>query len=187
MEPPDLALIERIAAGDQDAMRRLYERYRPRLQYFLWNRLRGDEALVEDALQEIFLKIWRFASSFRGQSSVTTWLFQIAYHQLLDARRKHGKDSPERVEQPAQEEMIAQGDVSLEDGVIDRLMLANALGQLSDKHREVIELVFFYGFTPDEVAHILAVAPGTIKSRISYARRALLLLLNEAATQEVQS
>ena len=74
----------------------------------------------------------------------------------------------------------------LENAVIDRITLANALRQLSDKHRDVLELVFYYGFAPDEVANILAVAPGTVKSRISYARRALLQLLNETSVREMQ-
>jgi RNA polymerase sigma-70 factor (ECF subfamily) len=77
--------------------------------------------------------------------------------------------------------------VSLENAVIDRITLANALRQLSDKHRDVLELVFYYGFAPNEVATILAVAPGTVKSRISYARRALLRLLNEMSVREMQS
>jgi DNA-directed RNA polymerase specialized sigma24 family protein len=49
-----------------------------------------------------------------------------------------------------------------------------------------LELVFYYGFSPDEVANILAIAPGTVKSRISYARRALLQLLNETSVREMQ-
>jgi RNA polymerase sigma-70 factor (ECF subfamily) len=76
--------------------------------------------------------------------------------------------------------------VSPENAVIDRITLASALRQLSDKHREVLELVFHYGFAPDEVANILAVAPGTVKSRISYARRALLQLLTETSMREMQ-
>jgi RNA polymerase sigma-70 factor, ECF subfamily len=191
MEPSDLALLEHIATGDQDAMYHLYERFHPRLERFLWNRLRGDRALVEDALQEIFLSVWRFAGSFRGQASVATWLFQIAYHQVSRLQRHRNElpiwDQASAEENLEQYEAMTQEAVSLEDAVIDRLMLAHVLRQLSDKHREVLEFVFLYGFTPDEVAAILAVAPGTVKSRISYARRALLRLLKEASAWEVQS
>jgi RNA polymerase sigma-70 factor (ECF subfamily) len=186
MELPDLELLERIAAGEQEAMDHFYERFYSRLHHFLRSRLRGDRALVEDALQEIFLNIWRSAGSFRNQSSVATWVFQIAHHQALRSLRRQGAsekwDHATTDEHPHQ----SRETVSLENAVIDRITLANALRQLSDKHREVLELVFYYGFAPDEVANILAIAPGTVKSRISYARRALLQLLNEASVREMQ-
>jgi RNA polymerase sigma-70 factor (ECF subfamily) len=179
-------LLERIAAGEQDAMHCLYERFYPRLQRFLWSRLHGDRALVEDALQEIFLNIWRSAGSFRSRSSVATWIFQIAYHQAIRSLRR--QEAGEKRDYPITDEhsSMSPKTASLEDVVIDRIMLANALRQLSERHREVLELVFYYGFAPDEVATILAVAPGTVKSRISYARRALLQLLNETSVREVQ-
>src|SRR5262249_2554579 len=146
----------------------------------------GDRALVEDALQEIFLNIWRSAGSFRNQSSVATWVFRIAHHQALRARRR--QDTSEQRDHGATDEHShrSRETGSRENAVIDRITLANALRQLSDKHRDVLELVFHYGFAPDEVANILAVAPGTVKSRISYARRALLQLLNETSVREMQ-
>jgi RNA polymerase sigma-70 factor (ECF subfamily) len=190
MEPPDLELLARIAAGEQEAMHHFYERYYPRLRHFLRGRLHGDSALVEDALQEIFLNIWRSAGSFRNQSSVATWVFQIAYHQALRSLRR--QDASAKRRQATTDEHVdlsrdtVSHTVSLEDVVVDRITLANALRQLSDKHRDVLEMVFYYGFAPDEVANILAVAPGTVKSRISYARRALLQLLNETSVREMQ-
>jgi len=87
MDPTDLELLVRIAAGEQEAMRHFYDRFSSRLYHFLRSRLHGDRALGEDALQEIFLNIWRSAGSFRNQSSVATWVFQIAYHQALRSLR----------------------------------------------------------------------------------------------------
>jgi len=187
MEPPDLELLERIAAGEPEAMHHFYERFYPRLYHFLRRRLHGNRALVEDALQEIFLNIWRSAGSFRNQSSVATWVFQIAHHQAL--RSLHRQDASEKRDHATTDEHshMSWETVSLENAVIDRITLENALRQLSEKHRDVLELVFYYGFAPDEVATILAVAPGTVKSRISYALRALLHLLNETPVREMQS
>lgn len=65
------------------------------------------------------------------------------------------------------------GRESHENDVVRRLTLAAALDQLSAKHREIFELVFQQGFTLEEVARILDIPPGTVKSRVSYARRAL--------------
>ena len=186
MEPPDLELLERIAAGEQEAMQHFYQRFYSRLHQYLRGRLHGDSALVEDALQEVFLNIWRSAGTFRNQSSVPTWVFRIAHHQALRSQRR--QDASEKRDHATTDEHfhLSRETVSLENAVIDRITLANALRQLSDKHRDVLELVFYYGFAPDEVANILAIAPGTVKSRISYARRALLQLLNETPVREMQ-
>jgi RNA polymerase sigma-70 factor (ECF subfamily) len=186
MEPPDLDLLERIAVGEQEAMHRFYERFSPPLYRFLQRKLQGDRTLVEDALQEIFLNIWRSAKTFRHQSSVATWVFRIAYHQALRSLRS--QKASEKREQAITDEHthLPQETVLLEDAVINRITLENMLNQLSEKHREVLELVFVYGFTPDEVATILAVALGTVKSRINYARRALLHLLSETSVREAQ-
>jgi RNA polymerase sigma-70 factor, ECF subfamily len=117
---------------------------------------------------------------------VATWVFRIAHHQALRSLRH--QDASEKREQAITDEhaQLSQETVLLEDAVIDRITLSNMLDQLSDKHREVVELVFVYGFTPDEVATILAVALGTVKSRINYARRALLHFLNETSAWEKQ-
>jgi RNA polymerase sigma-70 factor (ECF subfamily) len=69
--------------------------------------------------------------------------------------------------------------MSPEDAIVNRMALAEALRALSPKHREVLDLAFFQGFGPEEIAHILDVPAGTVKSRISYARRALQAQLAE--------
>jgi DNA-directed RNA polymerase specialized sigma24 family protein len=82
----DEALIRRIAAGDQSAMRALFARYRVALYRWLL-RLVDDEALAEDLLSEVFLDVWRrHAASFEARSSVSTWLFAIA-HATRHSRR----------------------------------------------------------------------------------------------------
>jgi RNA polymerase sigma-70 factor (ECF subfamily) len=187
MEPPDLDLLKRIATGEQEAMHDFYERFYSRLHHFLRSRLHGDRALTEDALQEVFLNIWRSAGSFRNQSTVATWVFRIAHHQAIRSLRRQGASEKGDHATADEHSHLSWETVSLEDAVIDRITLENALHQLSDKHREILELVFHYGFAPDEVANILAVAPGTVKSRISYARRALLQLLNETYVREMQA
>jgi RNA polymerase sigma-70 factor, ECF subfamily len=85
--PDDSTLIKRIASGQQDALSQLYSIYRPRLRRYLWHQLDANPAAVEDALQEVFLAVWRAAPSYRGEAQVATWLFQIAHYQVLHARR----------------------------------------------------------------------------------------------------
>jgi RNA polymerase sigma factor (sigma-70 family) len=83
----DEALIRRIAAGDQSAMRALFARYRVTLYRWLL-RLADDGTLAEDLLSEVFLDVWRQAASFESRSSVSTWLLAIARYKALSARRR---------------------------------------------------------------------------------------------------
>src|SRR6188472_4662345 len=83
----DELLIERIAQGDQLAMRTLFGRHRVALYRWLL-RLVGDEALAEDLLSEVFLDVWRQAAKFEARSSVSTWLLAIARYKALSARRR---------------------------------------------------------------------------------------------------
>ena len=83
----DETLIERIAGGDQLAMRTLFARHRVALYRWLL-RLVRDETVAEDLLSDVFLDVWRQAASFEGRASVSTWLLAIARHKALSARRR---------------------------------------------------------------------------------------------------
>ncbi len=179
----DRLLISRIARRDATALERLYALYRPRLWRYLLQQLDGDSGAVEDTLQEVFLAVWRAAGEFRGEATVTTWIFRIAHLQMAQRRRSTAR-RPEghlAVRGRADEEQEGRGDdtraefsqASHEEAVLDRLVLAAAFKRLAAKHREALELVYQQGFTYEEVAHILDVPVGTVKSRISNARRAL--------------
>lgn len=189
MARDDLALVALVAAGDEEALRELAYRYHAPLRRYLWRQLDGDARAVEEAVQDVFVGVWRGAASYRGEAKVATWLFQIARYLSVRARRNASRHAGLTPLEPEEGEG-AQADwlgVSCEDEVIDRLALADALRQLSAKHRETLELVFVFGFSPDEVARILDVPGGTVKSRISYARRALLLALSGAPAKEARS
>jgi RNA polymerase sigma-70 factor (ECF subfamily) len=176
--PDDSTLIGRIACGQQDALSQLYTIYRPRLRRYLWHQLNGNEAAVEDVLQEVFLAVWRSAPSYRGEAQVATWLFQIAHYQVLHLRRDRGRHPNGQLPDDGAggrdgDWEATESHDSLEDSVLDRLTLEDALSQLRPAHREALELVFLQGFSQAEVSQILGVPPGTVKSRLSYARRAL--------------
>jgi RNA polymerase sigma-70 factor (ECF subfamily) len=180
-------LLAQIATGDEDALRQLYTRLRPALRRYLWHQLDGDAIAVEEALQDTFFAVWRSASSFRGEAKVATWVYQIARYQSLHARRRTARVSAVTSYGPADEEgdeERASAAPSCEDEVVDRLTLSAALRQISRKHREALELVFAHGFTLEEAAAILDVPVGTVKSRVSYARRALLRELEAQALED---
>src|SRR6266516_1200025 len=82
----DESLVQRIAAGDQLAMRALFARHQVRLYRFL-ARIVRNETLAEDLVSDVFLDVWRQAASFEARSSVSTWLLAIARYKALSARR----------------------------------------------------------------------------------------------------
>ena len=179
MQADERALLAAMARGDQAALRQLYALYRPPLRRYFWQQLDGDEPAVEDALQEVFLAAWRAAGGFRGDARVSTWLYRIAHYHVLHLRRdtarrpeghlvalaRDDEDGPDWPDEPSRG--------AHDDEVLDRLTLEEALSRLSTRHREALELVFQHGFALDEAAQILDVPLGTVKSRISYARKAL--------------
>src|SRR5260370_39675312 len=154
MMSDDERLIGRIAEGDEEALGQLYASYRVRLWQYLWPRLNGDGQRVEEVLQDVFLAVWRQARAFRGQARASTWLFRIARNRASNAMR-------DRARQPeGYAEALASGDdgseggayehasmTSHEDAVLDRVALAEGLARLSPKHREVLDLFFYHGFT----------------------------------------
>lgn len=176
----DRLLLARIAGGDEDALHQLYQSYAPRLTRYLWHQLDGDPEAVEEALQEVFIAIWRTAAGFRGEAKVATWVYQIAHNTAVSARRHYARQTTAQVPIPELDESseIAEFVPACDDAVLDRLMLDDALRQLSAKHREVLRLVVQQGFALDEVGRMLDIPTGTVKSRLSYARRALLRTLS---------
>jgi len=180
----DHDLLIAVAGGDAEALHQLYLRYHPRLWRYLWFQLGDDAMLVEEVMQDVFVAIWRAASRYRGTAQVATWIFRIARYTMLNARRDQARQVDRQF--PSSEDLDADqpsatlAPISPEDAVIDRLMLAEALHQLSPKHQEVLELLFYHGFTPAETAEILEVPAGTVRSRLSYARRELQRILNAA-------
>ena len=168
MDTDEQHLVHQVALGDQLAMAQLYAIYRPRLWRYLWHQMPGRTSEVDDVLQEIFLGVWRSAVTYRGQAKVSTWIFQIAHNQVV----RHRAQDP-FAWQAERDDDDEPTSVSLEDEVAARIDIDNALAHLSPKHREVLQLIVVHGFSTEEVAVILHIPGGTVKSRISYARRAL--------------
>ena len=188
-------LLAQVATGDEAALHQLYLAYRPRLRRYLWHQLDGDESSVEEALQDVFLAAWRTASGYRGEARVSTWLYQIAHNVALSARRRLARrpnslrlnapvDGDGEYRDAADDSDLSTG--AFDDTLLDRLTLGEALDRLSPRHREALALVFQHGFSLHEAAQILDVPIGTVKSRISYARKALLRHLMETLGEGVR-
>jgi RNA polymerase sigma-70 factor (ECF subfamily) len=171
----DDALIEGIAARDRSSMKVLYARHNVRVYRFIM-RFVGNEAIAEELVNEVFLHAWRNAGKFEGRSQVSTWLLAVARHEALSVLRRRSAesldpDAAESVEDPADNA----------EAIVDQIkinsILRNCLAQLSPLHREIIDLVYYHGRTVGDAAAILGVAPGTVKTRMFYARQRLAELL----------
>jgi RNA polymerase sigma-70 factor, ECF subfamily len=167
----DEMLIERIAKGDQLAMRTLFGRHQVALYRWLL-RLVRDEALAEDLLSDVFLDVWRQAATFEARSSVSTWLLAIARYKALSARRRRTDAELDdkvagTVADPADNpEVVLQKKHRA-------VQLRQSLARLSPEHGEVIDLVYYHDKSVREVAEIVGVAEATVKTRMFYARRKL--------------
>ena len=171
----DEVLIRRIANGDQLAMRTLFSRHR--LAIYRWLlRLVHDEALADDLLSDVFLDVWRKATSFERRSSVSTWLLAIARHKALSARRRRTEvelnaQLASTVADPADNPELVLQKKNREE------LLRHSLARLSPEHGEVIDLTYYHGKSIKEIADIIGINEATVKSRAFYARKKLAQLV----------
>jgi RNA polymerase sigma-70 factor (ECF subfamily) len=173
----DLALLERIANGDRNALRQLYSTYYHPLLRFIY-RITGRLDLAQEGVNDVMLVVWRNGRSFGGRSSVSTWIMGIAYRKalkLLAASRRWTS----RFSGVPFDELIERSDALAEqsdDGEL-RDLLDTALRHLSAEHRAVVELTYFYGCSYEEIAAIAACPVNTVKTRMFHARAKLKKLL----------
>ena len=174
----DDVLIERIANGDQLAMRTLYARHRVAIYRWLL-RLVGDETSAEDLLSDVFLDVWRKATYFQGRSSVSTWLLAIARHKALSARRRRADGELDNALAPMLVDPADNPELVLQKKSRENL-LRHCLAQLSPQHSEVIDLAYYHGKSIKEIAAIVGINEATVKSRAFYARKKLAQLVATA-------
>jgi RNA polymerase sigma-70 factor (ECF subfamily) len=166
----DEILVQQIAAGSKPAMQALFARHRTYVYRWLL-RFVSNKTLAEDLLSEVFLDVWRQAGRFQCRSSVSTWLMSIARHKALSARRRRTDaeldEKIEAIPDPANDPEVALQEKDRAE------LLRRALIRLSPQHRQVVDLVYYYEKSVDEVALILDVPPATVKTRMFYARKKL--------------
>ena len=118
----------------------------------------------------MFLDVWRQADRFQGRSSVSTWLLAIARFKALSARRIRKDVELDETIEATVADPADNPEVMLENKNREELVRA-ALNNLSPEHKEVIDLVYYHEKSVDECAQIIGVPPGTVKTRMFYARK----------------
>ncbi len=146
---------------DKDAWRELYERHHLRLYRFLLRFLNGNEKLAEDITQDVFLKVYDKSNQFNPTFAFSTWLFNMAINQAKNELKKSNRtssDIPDHQHNTTPEDLL---DKNLKRQKIDELLL-----KLSEDHRKTYILRYQQGFSTKEVAEILEISEGTVKSRL---------------------
>jgi RNA polymerase sigma-70 factor, ECF subfamily len=159
----DAELLARIAEGRIDALKALHERHAPWLAARLSRRV-ADMAMVEEAVQDTFVVVWRKAGTYRGEGGVGAWLWAIAIRKLVDRIRAYRLPALERpaIVRSAEEEVlagIAYGDVG------------KAMGRLSPELLAVVQARILDGLSTREAAHLLGIPTGTVKTRLMRAKQ----------------
>lgn len=167
-------LVLRAQAGRETAFARLYERYETRLLYYL-RRLTGSAEAAEDAFQETWLKAHRGLRRLESPEAFRSWLYRIGRNAALDAVRRRGREIP--LDDPRARDAVDEwSGGSEEDDALDALDASAvhiALDRISPLHREALALRFLEGLSYGEIAAVVGVPVGTIRSRLHHGRRAL--------------
>ncbi len=181
---PDYRLMRRVAIGEEDAIAELYNRFGA-LVFRLSVQFLSNNAEAEDAVQEIFVRLWKTADRFDPRKAkLVTWVMLITRRHLIDRIRK-------KTVRPKQKEFTEHHEVSATESPIPsnivlherNAQLWEALKSLSEIQRTVIERAYFQGFTLREVSLQLDTPLGTVKSALSRG----LLRLRERGMKDVSS
>jgi RNA polymerase sigma factor (sigma-70 family) len=168
-------LIARIASGDRDALTELYHRERQPLFAYIVH-LTANVEIAEEVLQDTFVAVWKSAGDFAGRSRARTWLIGIARRQAHNTLRRRtlpradiaaAAHLPGTLPEPEERATTAAA----------REEVVAAMAHLSADHREALVLAFAHDLSYQEMADVLGIPVGTVKSRLNGAKRALKALL----------
>ena len=173
-------LVRQAQAGDQQAMGQLYEQTSQRV-YALALRLTNDPELAMDVVQETYLSALQHLDSLRNPEAFISWMFQIAANRCHRLHKQQGRFiqvSKEEDEDGGFLEAIPDPDEgilpeSVADNVETRRLVMELVDQLPEAQRECVILYYFSHCSVDQIAEIQGCAPGTVKSRLNYARKKL--------------
>jgi RNA polymerase sigma-70 factor (ECF subfamily) len=169
-DPADVQIIQRVVAGDQQALGELYDRW-SKPAFSLARRVCADEGLAEDVVQEVFITFWREPARFDpARGAFGSWLLTLVHHKAVDAVRRESAIRRRTV--PAAEDgeewSVAPGPGADQAalGAVVAGQVRDALGRLPNEQREALALAYYGGYTQREVATLTGVPLGTVKSRM---------------------
>ena len=179
----DAALVARCVAGEADAFKELYDAHATRL-YNLAYRMADTAGEAEDLLQEIFLRAFRKLPSYKGESTLGTWLYRLAVNLCLDyLRSRQGKTERATVRLEDERGETVRPAAQRADWIVQRLDLERAIQRLPASYKAAFLLHDVEGFEHREVGEMLGIAEGTSKSLVHKARLRIRAFLGAATPQ----
>jgi RNA polymerase sigma-70 factor (ECF subfamily) len=164
-EVDDVELLRRIAAGERDALTSLYERHAPWLTVRLSRRC-DDDDLVDTAVQDTFLAVWRQADRYRPSGEVGAWIWTIGVRRLIDQLRR--RPPPEPVDDVTRLVAVVTDEIPL---ALGHTPLGQVFGSLDPELQVVLAATALDGLSNREAGVLLGIPTGTVKSRLARARR----------------
>jgi RNA polymerase sigma-70 factor (ECF subfamily) len=173
--------VERCLAGDEEACEALVRQYQDRVFAIIY-RIIGEADRVEDIAQEVFLRAFRSLKKFRGGSSFYTWLYRITVNTTLNALRSRHRSKETFLEdvealQPPVDLGAGPAEETEQRQLAQRVK--EAIGQLEEQYRAIVYLREIEGLSYEEIAKVVALPVGTVKSRLFRARQHLKELLKD--------
>ena len=168
----DSHLMQLIMAGDQAAFSELYLRYKSRMYYYFYRMLGNSADQANDFLQELFMKLIERPESYRPEFNFSTWLYSIANNMCKNEYRRRSI----RMEYQAERSPMTPFESVNESGIEPEQVMEKVFQTLDlfgEEHRSAFLLHYREGFSVKEVAEILDLAEGTVKSRLFYTRKLL--------------
>ena len=173
-------LLDLCKQQDQEALRVLFRRHE-RPVYSLLYRMLSSHDDAEEALAEVFVKVWRAASTFKGEAKFTTWLFRIASNTARDFLRSRMTKREVSLEDVVVDEVGAAGQSAIRGAdpescaidAEDRARILRAMKELSEEDRLLISLYHFQEFDYAEIAQIVGIPPNNLKVKLFRARQRL--------------
>ncbi|MCF2972039.1 sigma-70 family RNA polymerase sigma factor [Synechococcus sp. Nb3U1] len=175
----DAELIQRCLSGDSQSFRQLYRKYQQSVRNILYPLCGADS--LDDLVQEVFLRAWKGLPRFRGSAQFSTWLYRICWNVALDQRRRYARQRSET------QELVLSGEAAHSGPDVMQLhhqqALQRGMAQLNPEQRLVLVLHDLEDLPQKEIAHILGIPVGTVKSRLFHARATIRkYLLQEGIT-----
>jgi len=162
----DLEIIKEFQLGKTDRFEFLVKRYASLCHYYFQQRRSIDQETAQDLTQEVLLRIYKNLKQFEPRSSLKAWILTICRNVANDFFRR--KKEPE-ISQYATQEDIPQS-AEFETAQIQRKSIADALDVLPERQKEIIEMKYFWQMSCDEIANIMGIPSGTVKSDLFRAR-----------------
>lgn len=182
----DSDLVAKCVKGDRTCFRYLYQRYQHKVRSTLYQ-LCGP-SLLDDLTQEVFLRVWKGLPKLKHQDNFSTWLYRITWNVASDQRQAFAKQHS--FDAKIQSKEAIQG-IIIKDNTSELMQLhyqdlvQRGLEQLSFEHRSVLVLHDLEDIPQKEVAQILGLPAGTVKSRVFYARNAVRQFLQKEGVSEL--